>query len=82
MLATAIFCPLCTKLSPLNSLSNDKIVDMSNLKAFADDKIYVTEKLKFVLRSIENIMGKEKMLVTSIFSSSHNVFKRLFLQDR
>ena len=39
------------------SLPNDKIVDRSNLKAFAD-KIYVTEKLKFVLGMVENIMGK------------------------
>ena len=41
-----------------NSLPNDKIVDWSNLKASADDKIYVTEKLKFVLGRVEYIMGK------------------------
>ena len=28
----------------------------------------------------EQIVGKEKMLITSIFSLSHNVFKSLFLQ--
>ena len=28
------------------------------LKAFVDDKINVTEKLKFVLGRVENIMGK------------------------
>ena len=39
------------------SLPNDKIVDRSNLKAFAN-KIYATEKLKFVLGMVENIMGK------------------------
>ena len=32
-----------------NSLPNDKILDWSKLKAFADDKIKVTEHLKFVL---------------------------------
>ena len=42
----------------LNSLSNDKVVDLSKLKAFADDKINVTEQLKFVMRRVENIMGK------------------------
>ena len=41
-----------------NSLPKDKIVDRSNLKAFADDKIYVGEKLKFVLGMVENIIGK------------------------
>ena len=38
-----------TKILILSSLPNNKIVDSSNLKAFADDKIFVTEKLKFVL---------------------------------
>ena len=31
---------------------------------------------------VENIMGKEKMLVTSIFSFSHNAFKRFLFQGR
>ena len=31
-----------------NSLPNDKILDWSNLKGVADDKINVLEKLKFV----------------------------------
>ena len=42
----------------LNSLPNDKILDWSKLKAFADDKITVIEKLWFVLGRIENIVGK------------------------
>ena len=41
-----------------NYLPNDKISDWSKLKAFADDKINVTEKLKFVLGRLENIVGK------------------------
>ena len=36
-------------LTCLNSLPNDKILDWFKLKAFANDKIYVNEKLKFVL---------------------------------
>ena len=63
-----------------NSLLNDKNSDWSKLKVFAENKINVTEKLKFVSGTVENIVGKEKMLVTSIFSFSHNVFKRLFIQ--
>ena len=65
----------------LNSLPNDKILDWSKWKAFADDKLNVTENLKFVLGRVENIAGKgEKMLVTSIFSFFHHVFKRLLIQ--
>ena len=36
----------------------DKILDWSTLKAFADDKINETEKLKFILEKVENIVGK------------------------
>ena len=43
---------------PFNSWPNDKILDWSTLKAFADNKINVTEKLKFVLGQVENIMEK------------------------
>ena len=31
----------------VNSLPNDKILDWSKLKLFADNKIYVTAKMKF-----------------------------------
>ena len=39
----------------LNSLPNDKI-----LEAFADGKINATQKLKFALGGVENIVGKGK----------------------
>ena len=41
----------------LNFLSNDKLFHLSNLKAFGDDKINMTQKLKFDLGKIENIVG-------------------------
>ena len=41
----------------VNSLPNNKILDWSSLKAFADDKIKVTENLKFVYGRVENIVG-------------------------
>ena len=44
--------------SSVNSLPNDKILDWNKMKAFADDKIDVIEKLKFVLGRVENIVGK------------------------
>ena len=39
-------------------LPNNKISDWSKFKAIADDKINVTEKLKFVLGRVENIVRK------------------------
>ena len=51
-------CNILIYLTMLNSLPNDKILDWSKLKAFADDKLNATEKLKFVLGWIENIVGK------------------------
>ena len=41
----------------LNSLSNNRSFDQSKWKEFADDKINVTENLKFVLPKAENIFG-------------------------
>ena len=69
-----------------NSLPNNKTLHWSKLKAFADDKINVNENLKFGLGKVENIfflkfvVKRKKMLVTSIFSFSQNVFKSLLLQ--
>ena len=40
----------------INFLPNNKILDWSKLKGFADDKINVTEKLKLVLERVENIV--------------------------
>ena len=44
----------------LNSLPNNKILVLTKFKAFKDDKITVTQKLKFVLGRVENIMGKRE----------------------
>ena len=43
-----------------NTLPNDKILDWSKLKAFADDKISVNKKLKSGLERVENIVGKDE----------------------
>ena len=43
----------------LNPLPNNKISDWSELKALADNKINVTQKMKFVSSGVENIVGKE-----------------------
>ena len=41
-----------------NSLPKDKILDWSKLKALADYKISVTQKLDYVSESVENMVGK------------------------
>ena len=61
----------------INSIPTDKIVGQSKLKAFADGKINMTLKLKGGGFQ-ETLWEKEKIMVTSIFSFSHNVLKRLF----
>ena len=45
--------------SELNTshVPNDKLLDLYKLKAFADDKINVTLKLKFAMEWVENIVG-------------------------
>ena len=41
-----------------NSLPDDKILALSKLKAFADNKINVAQNIKFVFHKVENIAGK------------------------
>ena len=62
---------------------NDKILDLSKLKEFADDNFQFDENdIKFS-KKIANTVGKgEIALLTSNFSISHSVFQRLVLQIR
>ena len=46
------------RLNIFNSLPNNKILDWSKLKEFADNNINATEKLELVLGRVENIVGK------------------------
>ena len=47
----------------LNFLPEDKILTLSKLKAFADDKLNVTQNRKFIFRRRKNIVGKEENAV-------------------
>ena len=47
----------CSGLSH-NTLPNNQFLDYSKLKALADDKINTTQKLKFDLDRVDNIVGK------------------------
>ena len=44
----------------LNSLPDDKILDLSNLKDFEDEKIILISIMNFVMESVENIVGKRQ----------------------
>ena len=59
----------------ITSLPNDNILDRTKLKAFADVKLNDAKMMISLFYRVENIVGKEKMLVTSIFSFSLNVFQ-------
>ena len=58
----------------INSLPNDKISDWSKLKAFSDDKVDVTEKVKFVLGREEKHCGKRRKCWLPAFSSFPTMF--------
>ena len=51
------------------------------MKAFADNKLYVTEKSKFVLETVENIVGKGEKAGLPAFSPFPTIFsKGVFLK--
>ena len=50
------------------------------MKECTNNKIDVTANLEYVLRKAETLWEKEKMQVTSIFSFSYKVFRKLLFQ--
>ena len=66
----------------VNHLPNNKSLALPNLKAFADDNIKVTEKFKFVLERLQNVVGKGEYGDYQHFILSYNVFKRHHPQGR
>ena len=49
------------------SLPNDKILNRSEFRTLADNKINVRENLKFVLRRVQNIVGKGENAIYQCF---------------
>ena len=66
----------------INSLPNEKFLDQSKLKAFADGKIKVTENLIFVSALLESIVGKEEKAGYQHFLLFQQCFQRLLSQGR
>ena len=62
----------------VNSLPNDKILDLSNLEAVADDKINVTQNLKFEFGRVENNVGKGENAGYQHFLLFPQCFLKLF----
>ena len=60
----------------------DKILTVSKFKLFARYNYNMTHMLQFLFAGVENIAGKGGKAGTSIFSFSHNVFKRLLVLGR
>ena len=58
-------------------MPNHKILYLYKLKAFADDNLYVNQKLEYALGKVETLWEKEIMLVTGIFSFPTMFSKKL-----
>ena len=50
-----------------NTLQGDKIQRCPKFKTIADDKINFTQRINCLFRGVQNIVKREKMLVTAIF---------------
>ena len=57
-----------------------KILHQSNLKVFADDKINLTVTLMWFSKGRKTLWDNDNMQMTSIFSTSRNILKRLLPQ--
>ena len=67
----------------LEPITRRQILDSSKLKEFTDNNFKFDENGRKVLIQIgRKLWEKEKLLVTSNFSFSHSVFKRLVSQGR
>ena len=63
----------------LSSIPNDRILDWSILKAFADEKIYVAEIMIYLSDRVEN-MGKEETAGYQHFFRFPQCFFKAFSQ--
>ena len=66
----------------LNSLTNDKILHWSKLKALEDNKINVTQNLKLGLRKMKNILRKGENAGHQHFLLFSKCFQSLLSQDK
>ena len=62
----------------LNYLPDDKSLDWSKLKAFADDKFKLAQMMNFVFDRVENIVGKGENAGFSALSLFPTMFSKAF----
>ena len=80
MCSKILLCTCAVHLLPFNPFPNDNISDWTKLKEFADDDFKFDKHCrKFSKREAKRLWEKEKLLVTSNFSFTHSVFRRLEL---
>ena len=65
---------MCQIYLKFKSSPNDRILDQSKLKVFADDTINVAEKLKFVVGKVEKLCGKRRKCWLPAFSPFPTMF--------
>ena len=61
---------------PVNSFPNDKFIDWSKFKAFADVKIYVTQTKKFFFGMGRKLCGKRRKCWSPAFSPFPTMFSK------
>ena len=64
----------------INPFPNDKILDWSKFKAFADDKSKVAQMMNFVLDRVENIVGKDENAGFSFYPFPTMLLKPVLLR--
>ena len=62
-----------------NTVPKDKMLDWPKLKAFANNEINLTQKLKFVLEWVENIVGKGENAGNQHFLLFPQCFQKTFI---
>ena len=62
----------------INPLTDDKILDLPIVKAFADDKLNVTQNIKVVFHRIENFVRKEENAGYQHFLPFPQCFQKAF----
>ena len=70
------------KVNKVKSLPNDKFLDLSELKAFADEKVNMSKKFQFMVGRVENIVGKGENASYQHFSPFPTmILKGFFLKN-
>ena len=63
-----------------NSFRSKKVSQLSKFQVLADGNSKVAGMFKVIFHRKENVLGKGENFVTSVFSLTQNVFKRLLSQ--